>query len=229
MAYPINYDFSANWTTKIKPLLDNAEVQKALTKGINKYLANFPSKNKYKKNTCPANYSSKDGYAMLMDRKREELMKKLKDTNQLPKKYLNLEKKLEKADPEYDDVDNIGYELMVMENKIMKPYFTWDKIKYDLESYYLSGSCHFYNPTFCLTLARLVEPDEVWRVQVSNKHTTVINKNNTKVFDLLYWADNDRLENHMFGDPIPANKLDVTLGGKAAYLDSLDDVDNCDD
>ena len=215
MIYPINYDFNANWAIKIKPLLDTIEIKKSLTKGINKYLANFPSKNRYKKNTCPANYSSKDGYARLMQRKEEELMQKLRDTEQLPKKYLNLEKKLEMDD------DDIGYNLMIMEQKIVKPYFTWDKIKYDLESYYVSGACHFYNPTFGLVLARLVESDEEWRVQSSNKHTTVINKNNTKVFDLLYWANDGRLENHIFGDLIPVNKLDMTLGGKAAYLDSL--------
>ena len=37
--------------------------------------------------------------------------------------------------------------------------------------------------------------------------------------------DNDkRLENHMFGDKIPKKKIDKTLGGKFAFLDSAEDA-----
>lgn len=93
MIYPINYDFSKNWDTKIKPFLDDPKVIRALTRGVNGYLANWPNQKKYKKNTCPANYSSKDGYMMLMDRKRELKMKELRKAKQLPQDFLDLEKK----------------------------------------------------------------------------------------------------------------------------------------
>lgn len=135
---------------------------------------------------------------------------------------------MKQSDKDNEDEDDIWIEVMEMQDTILEPYFTWEKIKCDLESYYLSGACHAYAPTFELTLARLVEPEETWRVQASNVHSTVINKDNTKVFDLLYWADHHRLNNHVFGDKINKKNIDLTLGGKDAYVDSLNDRDDVD-
>ena len=42
MSYPINYDFGINWDTRIKPHLDNPKIKKAIQKGVNDYLKNFP-------------------------------------------------------------------------------------------------------------------------------------------------------------------------------------------
>lgn len=94
----------------------------------------------------------------------------------------------------------------------------WKHIKYDIESYCLMGSCHSYAPTFQLTLARLVEPEEKWMVRTSDTHTTVINESKTKVFDLLYWAALGNLDKYLFGKDVVPN--DETLGGKQAYIDS---------
>ena len=204
--YPINYDFGANWKSKIVPHLDNPKIKKALRTGINDYLLNFPGNDKYKKNTCPAKYSSNDGYCMLMDRKGEMYIEELAKNNKLPKKYLNLK-------------NNKDYcmELFFMEEDIKKPLYQWKNIKYDLESYFLSGSCYSYAPTFELTLAKLVEPNEKWMVRVGENHATVINKEETKIFDLLYWAAlGGRLNNYMFGDEL--EEIDETLGGKEAYF-----------
>ena len=85
-----------------------------------------------------------------------------------------------------------------------------------MESYLLFGGCHWWAPTFELTLARFVEPNETWSILRSTKHTTVVNKNKTKVFDLLYWSLDDRLENYLFKHPTP--KKDKTMGGKEAFL-----------
>lgn len=216
MKYPINYDFGTNWDTKIKPVLDNPILLTALKKGVDDYLSNYPRKRKYKKNTCPASYSSTDGYYMLMERKREELLEQLRKEKKLPKKFLKIEKRWKNnyEDEDYDDTIDQKY-IDILE-ETLAPYFTWNKIKYNYESYWLHLSCHSYAPTFELTLARLVEPEEEWRVRAGEKHSTVINKNNTKVFDLLYWCLDGRIENHMFGDHI--SKPDKTLGGKTAFI-----------
>ena len=88
MNFSINYDFKANWDTEIKPLLDNKKVKASITRGVNKYLNNFDNNTtKYKKNTVPASYSSKDGYYMLMCKKEDILMEQLKKDKLLPKKY----------------------------------------------------------------------------------------------------------------------------------------------
>ena len=229
MAYPINYDFGNKWDSEIKPFLDNPKIKKAIKQGVNDYLEMFPlcqiaikqgvndhlemfllCQNTYKPNTIPAAYSSKNGYCMLMDRKQHELFKGLHKLNLLPRKFYEFEKGMDQW-----DIDDYGYEHMVRQFKILDSYFTYDVIKYDLESYHMSGSHHFYAPTFELTLAKLVEPEEKWRVQGGSKHTTVINEDDTKVFDLLHWGDAGRMENYVFGDPI--KNIDPTLGGKAAY------------
>lgn len=214
MSYPKNYDFGKKWNKKIKSHLDNPIIKKAIRKGVNDYLKNFPTKRKYVPNTIPADYSSKDAYMMIIDRKREELLEELRESNSLPKKFLRLEKKMRHT----DDCEELATEHLEMMDKILNPYFTWDKVKYDLETYYLSGACHWYAPTFELELAKLVEPNENWYVRSGEDHTTVINEDETKLFDLLYWCDGDRFDNYLFGDPI--KKKDPTRGGKAAYIDS---------
>lgn len=216
ISYPVNYDFGTNWDTKIKPFLDHPKIKRAIRKGVNDYLSMFPTNERYKENTVPAYYSSKDGHMTLMDRKSEELFDVLRKLNLLPKKLLKLEKLMYTCDE--DDADNYGDKYFEMRMKFMNKFFTWDMVKYDLETYYLSGSCHWYAPTFELELARLVEPNEKWRIRTGEDHTTVINENNTKVFDLLYWASDERLENYVFGDEI--ENPDPTLGGKAAFIDS---------
>ena len=211
MKYPINYDFGLNWHSNVVPHLNNPTVKKSLQIGIDHYLSGFPGNAKYKLDTCPATYSSNDCHAMLMSRKCEIYMDTLEKQGKLPKEYMDLKAKLDKDEDDF-------MLLFEMEEEITKPLYEWKNIKYDLESYYLCGSCHSYAPTFELTLARIIEPDEKWMVRTSNKHSTVINHNQTKIFDLLYWAYFGDINNYMFGDKI--KKIDNTLGGKGAYLDS---------
>ena len=220
---PMNYDFGFNWNTKIKPHLDNPDLNAAIRSGVNGYLSCFPTRQRYKVNTAAASYSSKDGYAMLMDHRDEVLIEQLRRDNKLPKKYLDLERKVNSPFGN----ESSCYALMRMQQQILRPYTCWDAIKYDPETYYLSGACHWYNPTFCLTLARLVEPREQWFVQTSNKHTTVVNREKTKIFDLLYWCNDGRLERHMFGSPV--QQSDETMGGLQAYTDSIPGTPHQDD
>ena len=187
MQYPINYDFGKNWKSKIVPHLDDPRIQKSLQMGIDHYLSQFPSNDKYKENTCPANYSSRDGYAMLIDKKAKIYLDNMKKEGKLPKKYVDLKAKLYKR-YRNDNSDDINLSLFYMEEEMTAHLHEWQNIKYDLESYYLSGSCHSYAPTFELALARIVEPEEKWFVRTSDKHSTVINQNETKIFDLLYWV-----------------------------------------
>ncbi len=220
--YPINYDFGKNWETKIVPHLSKPIIKKAIRKGVNKYLSHWPDGKKYKANTAPASYSSKDGYACgIMNRQRKIKMKELKKNNLLSKELLDL-KKLRDSYTK-DDIDlfwnDYGQEVVDAKGRLLKPYFSWIAIKDRLETYYLSGGCYSWAPTFELELARLVEPNENWHVRKSKKHATVINDTETKVFDLLYWiGDWQRLNNYLFGDPF--TETDLTLGGKDAYLDS---------
>jgi len=48
-----------------------------------------------------------------------------------------------------------------------------------MDSYCLIGGCHWLNPTFCLTLAKIIMPKERWKIKRSDYHTTVVNSDDT--------------------------------------------------
>ena len=75
--------------------------------------------------------------------------------------------------------------------------------------------CHMHAPTIGMTLAKLVEPNECWEIRTNDYHTTIINKDKTKVFDLLFWCLDGRIETYLFDDPIGV--VDETMGGKKAF------------
>jgi len=60
--------------------------------------------------------------------------------------------------------------------------------KYGIQNYILIGSCHWINPTFSLTLARIIFPAEKWEIVESDDHTSVFNEQCTMCFDILAWA-----------------------------------------
>jgi hypothetical protein len=222
MNYPINFDFGKHWQTRIVPHLDNHDLGKSIKEGVNDY----STIKRYRANTVPALYSSTDYYATLMERKEELLIEQLRKANKLPARYLKLEKQIEEAGEfEFDLISQLDHKILKTKREIFKPYLGWDAIKYNLESCILYNGCHSWAPTFELTLAKLVEPEEEWYVRKSERHSTVINKSHTKVFDLLRWAD--RIENYMFGDPLkPDVANDITFGGKNAFIDSSNDQVN---
>lgn len=161
------------------------------------------------KPTILSHFTFRDHYAMIMDRKEEEYLKCI----ELPPRYIELQEMMK--DDDNDCID----EYIELRERLAKPVHEWLNIKYNLESYYMSGGCHWHASSVMLVLARLVEPNETWEVRSSEVHTTVINRDETRVFDLLYWAALDRrLENYLFGDSNEGN--DNTLGGKDAFLDS---------
>ena len=56
------------------------------------------------------------------------------------------------------------------------------------------GACHWWNPTFSLTLAKLVYPNEKWKIKKGFYHTTVVNLNESLVFDILYFDENEEMK-----------------------------------
>ena len=217
IVYPVNYDFGKFWGTTIVPFLDDPKIKASIIKGINMYLSHYPGKKKYDpEKPCPAMYSSLDWHCQLLDRKQRHLLKVLEKHKLLPQEYLDLRDNWTDDMPEED-----AQRLFDLEQEIVSPYlYDWEETKHNMESYVLCLGCRSWAPTFELTLARLVEPDEKWRVREGKLHATVINENNTKVFDLIYWTLDGRAEEYTFGDPIPIPKRDPTMGGKLAWVNS---------
>lgn len=56
------------------------------------------------------------------------------------------------------------------------------------------GACHWWNPTFGLTLAKIIYPNEKWIIKSSDYHTTIVNKSENLVFDILYFDENDEMK-----------------------------------
>ena len=188
---PMNYNFKDNWNDIILPHLDTVIMKKAMKKGILGYLNNdlfYGDKLKnFKFDKAPYEYSS--CITPLQSEWEDEMIKTLKKHGILKLEY-------DKYDVEYDD-----YKKEYID-PILKPYLTKYK-KTHIDAFCLWGGCHWWNPTFCLTLANIILPDEELRVRRSECHTTIVNKYDTKIFDILYY-----------------DKDDATLGGDNAYIKS---------
>jgi hypothetical protein len=95
---------------------------------------------------------------------------------------------------------------------LIDAFFNHINIKNNLESYYCKG--FGWASTFNLKLANLVCPDEEWRVIyfsfVEIDEAVVINKNNTKIFDIGSWCYNGlNLWKYLFGDDKSYIDLDL--------------------
>lgn len=248
MIYPINYDFTKNWDTKIRPYLNHPTIRIALRKGIKKLIANGECHHhitKYDENIVPAECPPTDAYRVMTDRQQDLLINKLLKSKSLPEKYditkwsicppiscynniptikdnmlkdSSLIKKFIKLAKKPIKEKNNASELLDIEGNIITEYYSMKNVKYNIESYIVFHCFHTWVPVFMLELAKLIEPGEEWKCRSSKTHTTIINKNHTKTFDIYCWAY-ERLENYLYGDPLPQDVLDdKTLGGKEAYI-----------
>ena len=205
-----NYNFKENWYNIIVPLLNTPKVKNAIKKGILGYMNNSLNNNvKFKSyknifdhlnniqgncylniNSSPSDYSSR--CTEHQTEFEENLIDKLEKDGIL--------KKDDFVYTDDDEANDINYEkYRKYLEPILEPYINNYK-KTHIDSYCLWGGCHWWNPTFCLTLANIVMPNEQWRVQSNDYHTTIVNSDNTKIFDILYFDEDDESfgGNHAF-------------------------------
>jgi hypothetical protein len=186
----MNYDFKANWDDIILPLLGLPAMKKSIKKGITNFInhSNCGEDTKYDSNNCPASYERADGWIMYINEYEEKLVEKLLKTEFL-KKDENEPLNEENLDEYFNDSDNF-IKYTNYKNQIIKPF-----IKYHentcLRAYQMFGACHWWNPTFSLTLAKLIYPNEKWKIKKGFYHTTVVNSIETLVFDILYFDENE--------------------------------------
>ena len=201
----MNYDFKTNWDSIILPLLVHPKVKKSIKKGVVKYFetGNCNSDITYRPDNCPAYYSCGDGWSNYMSEFEEKLTEKLLETG-----YLKKDENEPLDEDEYEDYFNSNeyHKYLEYKEEMLKPFIKHHE-KTSLRAYQMFGACHWWNPTFGITLAKLIYPNEDWKVISGEYHTTVTNKNETLVFDILYFDENDE-----------------TKGGKLAIEDSLKKV-----
>jgi len=177
----MNYDFEANWNDVILPLvLHHGLVKKAIKRGIVKYLKHFDIKHmEYSPLKPPAYYISHISWVIYMDEFEEQLIEKLIATG-----YMKEPPPIK----EVEDEENKKYEAYRYE--MIRPFVTHHQ-KTCMKAYQMFGCCHWWNPAFGLTLAKIIYPNEKWKVVSGEHHTTITNKDRTLVFDILYFDKND--------------------------------------
>lgn len=86
---------------------------------------------------------------------------------------------------------------------VIEPYLDIERMK-NYKYFCLYGGCHWYNPTFGITLAKMVMPDIKWKIIGGDFHTTVVSHDEKLVFDILYFDEKDT----------------ETYGGRQAIVDA---------
>jgi hypothetical protein len=195
--YPINYDFKNKWITDCVPHLTNPIIQKEIEIGVNDYLSDCGILDhtgpfcRYKPNTRPCNYSQSSEY--FDDKIDEEIMQDLMDTGEIPEiveeEYMDLWRKLELMD-ENEESSDLYLKICEMRWSLVEPHKTLEITKMNIETYFIHRACHSWNSTFGITLARLCEPNENWEILSGQCHTTVINNQRTKLFDVYGFMQN---------------------------------------
>ena len=68
--------------------------------------------------------------------------------------------------------------------------FIYTELLKSYKGYVIYGACHWLNKIVMLEVARILEPNEEWTIRTNNTiHTTIINKNQNKVFDIIMYDD----------------------------------------
>lgn len=186
----MNYDFENKWLTEVVPLLDLPIVKQRIRQGINDFIDSGNAWNKdtnYDENRCPASYGRSDWwFCYVLGKFRKDKGK------ELVREGIMLSYKDFCKDRDFNMKDDDCYEEYYdYQTKIFEPYVK-EFERTDYRSHMVFSACHWWNPTFGITIARILFPDEKWRVVRGELHTTVVNKNMTKVFDIIYYDKDDK-------------------------------------
>lgn len=190
--FPVNYDFGKEWARVLRPLVKHPSVQAAIEQGVTQLIDAGESWHdaKYAPDKPPATYVRIHSYDQLLCEMDNLLLARLRAEDKLPEALLQL---VEEDEGEYDN--DRSDRLCAMQQRALDEHKRYEPME-QLEAYVPFSACHWWNPTFGLALARLAVPGETWRVRKGTKHTTVINADGTRVFDILFWALDGRLERH---------------------------------
>ena len=205
----MNYDFQKNWHI-IRPLLKTKKMKNAIKKGIKWWLKNCGERyeREYDEKLFPYEYGLGDGnyyfqyeYNVLTPRLVKEGI--LKDEEPDMEDY----ETYEEYDKAYTEFQQNYSDYEARRSKIRAPYVKEFR-ENSYETYCIYRACHWWNPTFGLTLANLVMPEVGWEVLQSDIHTTILSPDNSLVFDILLYDPKDK-----------------TFGGKKAIHDVYNRID----
>ena len=172
----MNYDFKSNWESIVVPHLKTRPIRQAIRKTIEYYISYDKyghNLKPYKPSLCMAEWSTGDIWFTACETFKAKKIEELIKVN-IIRVISTDDAKNEKTCDKYDKyVDNI-----------LKPYMKHFYL-YSLEAHQAFGACHAVNSIFGIVLAKLVCPNEIWRVLSGPNHTTIVNVDKSKVFDII--------------------------------------------
>jgi hypothetical protein len=205
-----NYDFGANWDS-IKSLITKRKVNAVCRKwGWNDVTQ------------PPANFGSRYYDQFVADLVEQTI--ESRDVRYLtPVDIAFLDSPFDPNDPNEDENANSAVHFEIMDRVQTQLGYNYTQNQDKLAFYIPFSRCHKWNPTFGLWFAKKVLPNNHWIVRTNDKHTTVYCPEKHMVFDMLYWALDNRMEDHARGVPYTSN--DPTLGGNLAFESSAPDAE----
>jgi len=187
----INFDFKKNWDI-VLPLLSTPKMKKAIKRGIQRFIKSGQCHIKeYDSSLLPYEYGRLSDEISIIE---EEIAERLIKTGYL-KPCPDPD---DPEDPHSPESEEKAEKYFKERSEFIDP-FIHINMKNSLRGYQMFSACHWWNPTFGLTLARIVYPNENWRIMSGYKtnqdnendggHTTIINDKGTMTFDILYFDE----------------------------------------
>ena len=151
------------------PLLKTKTMKRAIARGLKDVIKNSKWKHTYDVNEFPINYPCLgDSHATYYDHMQENILSDLRAKGvEIPP-----------GPNEHDDIyesnnfDEDCNEHWKQLELIIEPYKK-EYMENDYAAYVPHHACHWWNPTFGLTLAKLIHPEIKWKVFMGEWHTTV--------------------------------------------------------
>ena len=218
--YPTNYDFGANWEYVLSFLENRDEVDKIIKKCHKMMKKEGKIITDYDKNKAPPDLLTiNDAYYTLIYDMVENILDNY-DEDYMTKKEIAIMKKWKTLDEDDSENDEYNDKRANIENKIINRLgYNFASNRDKLAFYVPFGTCHWWNKTFSLWLAKKMFPSYKWVIREGDKHTTVYCEKHNMIFDIIYWATDNRLEDYING--LEYSSDDKTLGGGKAYRSSI--------
>ncbi len=218
-----NYDFGHKWN-KVFPHLKTKEFKRKFQSIEKKHKRFYPKSNMGMGYNHPPVYMGRGHYCdIIMDLTEYERDHPERLTKR--EKFLLKEgERLSKLE-EKEDTEELNMTFNLLEKYIeVRLGLDWQHNQDHPIFYIPMGECFLWNRYFGLWLAKKVCPKEKWVVEQSKEHCTVICHESKRIFDILYWSLEGRLEDYCkyHAGQTDWKKLrytskDKTLGGKEAY------------
>ena len=216
-----NYDFGRKWDSEVFPHLQTEEFKKLFRSIRRRYKRIYPGAN-VSSDSPPAYLSTGDALSTLSD---SLVQYELKYKERLTKNERKLQKICDSfTEEEWEDGDGWETNRKLEDSILSRINLDWESNKDHLAFYIPMGQCFLWNRHFGLWLAKKVCPKEKWVVEESKEHCTVVCHESKRIFDILYWSLENRLEDYCKYHAGQTNwkrlrytSKDKTLGGKEAY------------